>query len=265
MKKLVSVLVIVFLVLQVKAQPAEFLPQKDFRVEKQKIYEGINAARRQLNEIRQADVKMKQSLDSLMHVIVVNSGQLSVATDSLAKTTLRLNALQDKVNSEKVLPRGLRILFLLILLLLLALVFVLLYHIHRKAGLKFDSLVALDAKTNDRLETELKSTNADIQECRNLIVNTTNEMDQRIDSGLNTLEVKRAQLASQLAENMAGTDTLFQSTGKEIAALKEALGIGVKNLEEKLNSLLQNAEKQARAMTEQITRMEGEIHLLKGK
>ncbi|MEI6681362.1 MAG: hypothetical protein WCO44_01975 [Bacteroidota bacterium] len=265
MKKLAALLVIVLLVGQVKAQPTEFLPQKDFRVEKQKIYEGINASRRQLTEIRQADVKMRQSLDSLKHVIVVYSGQLTVAADSLAKTTIRLNALQEKVNSEKVLPRGLRILFLLILLLLFVLVFILLYMIHRKAGLKFDSLSALDAKTNERLADVSKTAKTDIQVCRDLVLNTTNEMDQRIESGLNALEVKHGQLESQITEKTAGIDALLQSAGKEIAALKEVQANGLKNLEEKLNSLLQNAENQSRALTDQVAKIEGEILRMKGK
>ncbi len=265
MKKLVSVLVIVFLFGQVKAQSTEFLPQKDFKVEKQKIYEGINASRRQLSEIRQADVKMKQSLDSLRHVIVVYSGQLGVASDSLAKTTIRLNTLQEKVNSEKVFPRALRILFLLILLLLFVLVFILLYLIHRKVGLKFDSLVALDAKTNERLDKELKTAKSEIQICRDLVLNTTNEMDQRIESALNAFEVKRGQLESQVNETIARTDGIYQSTGKEIAALKESQINGLKNLEEKLSSLLRNAEKQSGTMMEQVAKIEGEILRLKGK
>ena len=104
MKKLFSILVVVFFVAQTWAQSTEFIQQKDFKVEKQKINESINAARKQISEIRKGDLKMEQSVDSLKRKLGIFSLQLATANDSLVKTNAKLNVLQEKVDHEKTLP-----------------------------------------------------------------------------------------------------------------------------------------------------------------
>ena len=146
----------VFLVVQTGAQTAEYLQQKDFQAEKKKIYDGINASKRQINEIKKFDAKTSQSIDSMARILGSTESQLSTINDSLAKTTSRVVALQDAFDSQKLISRGLLILLFVIVFILFVIAFILLFIFRSKANANFLSIANLDQKTNERFDTEIK-------------------------------------------------------------------------------------------------------------
>ena len=265
MKKLLTVLVVVFFVGQTWAQTTEYLQQKDFKVEKQKIYEGINASKRQLNEIRKGDLKMELSMDSLKKVLGNCMRQMGMANDSLLKTSVKLNALQEKVDNERFLSKGMRILINVILILLLLLLFVLLYLFKKKADLNHQSLVELDKKTNERIDLEMKNLKTDIQNCRDLIVTNANDLNQRISSGISAVETRSNQLEKQLQDDLARIGGKIEIIGPEISKLKEEFSVGIKAVEDKLNVLKRDVEQKNEVLTTQAAKLEEEVRLVKGK
>jgi septal ring factor EnvC (AmiA/AmiB activator) len=113
MKKLLTILTIVIFAAQTGAQTTDYLQQKDFQLEKKKIYEGINSSRKQLNEIKKEDLKIANSIDSIKLSLEMNAVQLSSDIDSLAKTNARLNALKDQFDNQQSPSRGFLILLFL--------------------------------------------------------------------------------------------------------------------------------------------------------
>ena len=265
MKKLFTILTVVFFVGQTWAQTTEYLQQKDFKVEKQKLNESINASRKQLNEIKKVDLKMQQSIDSLKWLNGYSAGQLGMTSDSLSKTSVKLNALQEKVDSEKFLSRGVRILIVLILFLLFIILFVMIYLFKKRAELNHQSLLELDKKTNERLELEMKNIKAEIQHFKELIGNNTNEMNQRISTGLNSFETKNHQLQQLIQENFVKVEGRIDIIGPEISKFKEEQSYSVKTLDEKLNAIKREMEQRNQALSSQTAKLEEEVRLFKGK
>ena len=265
MKKLLTILSIVFFVGQTWAQTTEFLQQKDFKLEKQKIFEGINATKKQLNEIKKSDLKMEQSIDSLKQIIGYYTGQLVMTTDSLSKTSVKLNALQEKVDNEKFLSKGMLILFIVIILLLFIILFVMLLLFKKKAELNHDSLVEQGKKTNEQIEIEKKNLKNDIQSCNDLIGSNSNEMNQRISTGLSSIETRNHQMEQQLQENLGRIGSRIDIIGPEISKLKEELSNGIKNIEDKLNAVKREVDQSNQVVAAQTAKLEEEFRILKGK
>lgn len=265
MKKLFSILVVVFFVAQTWAQSTEFIQQKDFKVEKQKINESINAARKQISEIRKVDQKMEQSVDSLKRKIGIFSLQLATANDSLVKTNAKLNVLQEKVDHEKTLPKGIRILIMLVALTLFIVLFILVWLIKKKADQDHQSLAGLDKKTNERLDFELNGIKTEIQRFSDLIASLSDEMSRKLSAGLSAVESRGIQLEQHLNENLARIEGCIDPIGPGIAILKEEQASGMKQLQEKLNSLKHESDLMNQAMAAQTAKLEAEVRLMKGK
>ena len=265
MKKLLTILAVVILAVQTGAQSTEYLQQKDFKVEKQKIYEGINASRKQLNEVKKGDLKLMQSFDSLKRTLDSYKGQLGMAIDSLLKTSTKLNALQEKVDNEKFLSKGLRIMMILLLHLSVIFLFILVFLFRKKAALNFQTLTELEKKTNERIDIEIKNLLAEIQNCKDLIGKTANDINQRILTGLNSLETRNSQVEKQLQESLSGIEDRLGSIGTEISKFREEQSKAVKTAEDKLNTLKQDMEQRYQGFTSQAAKLEEEIKSLKGK
>jgi hypothetical protein len=265
MKKLLTILAVVFFAAPTWAQTTEYLQQKDFKVEKQKIYEGINASRKQLNDIKKGDLKMERNLDSLKRILSNYSMQLGTATDSLSKTSVKLNALQEKVDNEKFLSRGLRIMIIVILILMFIILFALMFRFKRSAELNHQYLIELDKKTNDRIELEMKNFKTELQNCRDIIGKNANEINLRISTGLNSLETRNNQLEKQFQENLAGIEGKIGSIGPEIKNLKEEQSKALKSLEGKFIALKQETENRNQVLTTQAAKLEEEVRLVKGR
>ena len=265
MKKLLVFLAIVFFAGNAGAQTTEFLQQKDFQAEKKKIYEGINASKKQMAEIRKVDAKIAQSVDSLKRKLTNYEGQLGMATDSLSKTGVKLNALQEKVDNEKFLSGGLRILIIVILILLFAILFVLLYLFKKRADQNQQALIDLDKKTNERFDMEVKGLKGEIQGNLQAIQALSSELTQRISTGLISLETRNHQLEKQLREDLSGIEVKIGTFGQEFSKFKEEQSHAVKSMEDRLNAIKKEADLDNQGFATRASKIEEELHLLKKK
>ena len=258
-------LVIVFFAGQTWAQTTEYLQQKDFKTEKKKIYEGINSSKKQLNEIKKENVKTMLSVDSLNKALRNYARQLTIAGDSLSTTSLKLIALQVKVDNEGFLSKGYRILMIVLLHLSVIILFVLTFLFRKKADLNHQSLVELDKKTNEKLELDVKSLKSEIQSCRDLTGNISIEMNQKLSAGLNSFEMKSNQMDQQFQENLTRIEGKIGQIGTEINKLREEQIYSAKALEDKLIALKREEEQNNRNLVTQIAKLEEEFRVLKGK
>jgi predicted PurR-regulated permease PerM len=265
MKKLLAILTIVLFVGQTWAQSTEYLQQKDFKVEKQKIYEGINASKRQVNDLKKIDLKMQQSIDSLNRKLGYSDGKQGMVADSLSKTSTKLNALQEKVDSQKFLSKGVRILIIVVLLVLFAILFIMLYLVKKKADENRQALDELERTTNERLDVEMKHFKAEIQSSKEHIASLSNEMTQRISAGLSTMESKSQQLEQQLKDDLARIGGRVDIIGPEISKVREEQSNGLKALEDKLGAVKRELEQKNQALMAQAAKLEEEIRLFKEK
>jgi NADH:ubiquinone oxidoreductase subunit 3 (subunit A) len=265
MKKLLAFLAIVFFVGQAGAQTTEYLQQKDFQAEKKKIYEGINASKKQLNEIKKADAKIKQSIDSIKLTLEMNAGQLVMNTDSLTKTSVKVNSLKEQFDGQKLLSRGLLILLFIVILILFIIVFIMLFLFKKKADTNHQSIVDLDKKTNERLDLQIKSLKGDMQSNLEAVTALSTELSHKISSTLISFEAKNQQLEKQLKEELYGIEAKFSTFGPEISKLKEDQSYATKSIEDKLNTLKRESDLINQGLTARAAKLEEDVKLLKGK
>ncbi len=265
MKKLLTFLAMVFLVLQTGAQTAEYLQQKDFQAEKKKIYDGINASKRQINEIKKFDVKTVQSIDSLTRIIGSAASQLSAVNDSLAKTTSRVVALQEAFDSQKSISRQLLILLFVVVFILLVIAFIMIFLFQRKANANFQSIADLDQKTNERFDAEIKKLKESILGNVEALNEISTELRHKISTGLLSLEAKNQQLEQNLGEITSGSEEKIKTILLSIAKLQDDHSVAVKNLDARLNTLKQDFDAANQAFANRAGKVEEELHLLKGK
>ena len=188
-----------------------------------------------------------------------------MTTDSLAKTSAKLNALQEKVDSHKVWPGSVRIMALLLLILAFVAIFILIFLLFRKLDMLRNSQQELDKKTNERFDLETIGLRAEIKGCRDLIINISNEMDQRVTAGLNACEVKGLQAEAQMKDYMKSTDSRIDNIVPEVTKIGEELSIRLKTAEGKLHAIKQEADQNNQVMTVHVANLEESFRLLKGK
>ena len=246
------------------AQTTEYLTQKDFKVEKQKIYDALNSSRKQLSEAKKTELTMVQSVDSLKRVIGYCTGQIGISNDSLSKTCAKLNALQENVDKQKQLSRNAHMVTIVILVVLLALLFFQIFLFKKKLETQRVSLSELDKQTNDRFDLETKTLRSEIRSCSELIVNISNEMDQRVTAGLTACDNKGRQIEQQLQASLAGIEGKIEIIGPEISKIKEELSGQINAISEKVTTFKQEADQCIQGLASQTAKLEETVRLLKG-
>ena len=140
-----------------------------------------------------------------------------------------------------------------------------LFLFKKQADLNHASLVEQAKKTNEQIELEKKNLKTDIQSCNDLIGSNSNEMNQRLSTGLNSIETRNRQMEQQLQENLGRIGSRIDIIGPEISTLKEELSNGVKGIEDKLNALKREADQSNRVLAAQTAKLEEELRIFKGK
>jgi len=265
MKRILAFLIIPLLTLQGWAQTAEYLQQKDFQAEKKKIYESIGSAKRQLNEIKKEEAKLVQQLDSLGKALAVTGGKLTEAADSLSRTATKLNALQEKVDSEKQLSQGVVIAVMVILFALVIILFVLLLRFRKVAGQNRQSIEEFEKKLADFVEPELRNLQGDVQTNRENIRSSATDLGHKITTGLGSLESREERLELQEKEDVSGIGARLDGFSKEFARVKEELDRASKNLDDKLVALRKETESGVHELAARAGRLEEDLRAFKKK
>ena len=263
MKKLFAILVVVVVCISGRAQTAEYLQQKDFRVEKQKIYDGLGVIKKQLAEMKKGDLKLQHSLDSSQQVNTILGLQLEVMADSLGKTRLELYAMKEKVDNQKFLSRGAKIATFGVLFLLVIAMVIMLYRLMVKSDRTQKSMTAMEKDIREQLALESTHSKEGIQNCKDLVINTSNEMDQRITTGLANMEHNNRQLERHLNESLAAIDGRIELIGPRIDRLHADLSAGLSTADQALIQLKQEMEQKTLDLMLQATKLEEAIKRLR--
>jgi len=265
MKKLLTFLTMLFFIGTAGAQATEYLQQKEFQAEKKKIYEGINASRKQLNEIKKADTRIVQSIDSLKQFIAVNAAQMAVNSDSLKTSNARVNALKEQVDSRKMISREMLVMLFVITLILFIIVFYMLFLLKRKADADKLVMADLDGKTNARLDAEITSMKGEIKAIRDVLSASATDLNHKISSALISLEEKSLLSEQKMKEHISGIEVKVGSLEPAIFKLNEEQSLAIKNLEEAFHTLKRETDLIGQGFSLRATKLETDLKLLKGK
>jgi len=265
MKKLSTFLAMLFFVGTAGAQATEYLQQKEFQSEKKKIYEGINASRKQLSEIKKADTRIVQSIDSLKQTIAVNAAQMAVNSDSLTKSNVRVNALKEQIDSRKMISRGMLVTLFVITLILFIIVFYMLFLFKSKAEAVKLMMADLDRKTNARLDAEIASLKGEIKAIRDAMAASSIDLNHKISSALISLEEKSLLAEQKMKEHISVIEVKVGSIEPVISKQKEEQSLAIKNLEEAFHALKRETELLDQGFSLRATKLETDLKLLKGK
>jgi hypothetical protein len=252
MRNLLTILAIVLFIGTTPAQSNDYLLQKDFKAEKQKIQEGMNAAKKQLNELKKINADRQKSIDSLKTELGSAAGNLRLAADSLYKTSAKLNALQEKVDGEKFMSRTTRMALVVILLLIFAIQFVMLYLFRKRAMQNHMELVELDKKTNERFDLELKNFRTEVQANRDHMANLSNEMNQKLTASLSSQEARIHRQEQQLEEKVAWIGGRIDFVEPAISQLKDEYGGILKTMGERIDALKLDTDQKTRELAAKL-------------
>jgi len=265
MKKILVFLAVVFFAAPAGAQSTDYLQQKDFQAEKKKIYESLGSAKRQLNEIKKEDAKLVLRIDSLGKALVMTGGQLTQAADSLSRTATKLNALHEKVDSEKQIPQGALIAIMVILFALVIILFVLFLRFRKLAEQNRQSVEEFEKKLADFIEPELRTLHGDVQTNRENIRSSAADLGDKITTGLGSLESREERLEQQEKEDVSGIGARIDAFNQELARVKEELSHASKTFGDRLEALRKETESGAREMASRAGKLEEDLSAIKKK
>jgi len=265
MKKLLTFLAMLFYVGTAGAQATEYLQQKEFQAEKKKIYEGINASRKQLNEIKKSDTRIVQTIDSVKQTLAVNASQMVVNSDSLNASNARVNALKEQVDSRKMISRGMLVTLFVITLILFIIVFYMLFLVRSKADAVKLMMADLETKTKARLDAEITSLNGEIKAMRDALAASANDLNHKISSALLSLEEKSLLSEQKMKEQISVIEVKVGSLEPLISKLNEVQSLAIKNLEDAFHALKRETDLIDQGFSLRATKLETDLKLLKGK
>ena len=263
MKKLLTLLSFVFFATLTFAQTPDYLQQKDFQAEKKKINEGINASRKQVTEIKKEMAKTAQSIDSIRFSLKMNAVQIVSNTDSLTGTNRKVNALKEQLDGQKVLSRSLLILLFIIIFILFMVVFIVMFVVKKKVETNYLSMLELDKKYHDQLESEVKRLNNDLQNSLDAIHALSTDLNQKMSAGFISLEAKTRLLETQWREEIAGIDIKFTPFTLQLNKLRDEQALTAKTIEEKLHTMKHESDLINQGFTVRTANLEEELKLLK--
>jgi hypothetical protein len=263
MKKYLFFVTLGILALQTWSQNTEYIQQKDFQAERKKIYESINAARKQLGEIRKADASLARLTDSLMKTLEAVRMQTDMTADSLFRTGARLGALQEKVDAEKQISKGAIITGMAILLILMLILFLLILRVKKITGQHEEAIAGFEMKMKELIEPELRRLQADLQAGRESLNILGTDLGHKITSGLVALEGRNDRIERQVKEEVTGIGIRVDSVVTELGKAKDEQTGVMKDLAEKFAAFRKEAESGIRELTVKIVKAEEE--LLKSK
>jgi len=262
MKKLLAIFAIALIVGQAGAQTVEYLQQKDFQTEKKKNNDGINVSKKQLIEVKKADAKIVQSVDSIRLTLKVNELQLRANSDSLAKASAKLDSLKEQFDGQKSASRGLLILLFLILLVLFIIVIILLFQVKKKADTDHQSMVDLNKMTNERLDSEVRSMNTELLGSKETMRASSAELNQKISTGFDSVETRNQRLESLLHENISKTGGMISNLKQDIGQVSQEQANAIKILEEKFNVFKHEAMSGLQKSETMTLKLEKEVAML---
>jgi hypothetical protein len=265
MKTILTFLAIVFVIGQTSAQTTEYLQQKEFQAEKKKIYDGLNASRKQLNEIKKVDVGMTKSIDSIKQSLLTVETRLAEYHDSLVKSNAGVINLREQFDNQKSLSREFLILLFVVVLILFILVFALILYFRVKADLKYRSVIDLDIATNKRLDLEAINLKNSIQDNIDRISAISAELSYKIATVRSALEAKNMQLESQFAEDLSVIKKMNSQFKEDLLLSKQEQAIVLKNQEDKSHALSHELESLNQKVMAHLTKMEEDLNLFKQK
>jgi hypothetical protein len=250
MKTVLLLMVSITLFMITGAQTTEFLSAKDFQVEKKKLADGINAAKKTAVDAKKALSLQKQTIDSLSRLLSDYQGQLVKSNDSITSLNVKVNALQNQVNQKKI---GLRIRLILVLgfiFLLVVVSFIWIFMIKKKSDQNFLSLSEAGDKLNNKIDQGLNLMGEDVRGCKELIKVSSNELNQQLRTGLEHFEIRAGQIEQQIKDYTGIIDGKLNKTREENDILlkkqDEKLGMLQSLLDQKsleLTALINSVEK----------------------
>jgi hypothetical protein len=265
MKAILTFLAFVFLCGQTSAQTTEYLQQKEFQAEKKKIYDGLNASRKQLNEIKKVDVGMTKSIDSIEQSLLTVKTRLSEYHDSLVKSNAGVNTLREQFDNQKILSRGFLILLFVVILILFVIVFALIAFFNKKANQRLQSVIDLGIATSNRLDLEVATLNNSIQDNLDRISAISAELSYKIATVRSALEAKNMQLESQFAEDLSVIKKMNSQFKEDLLLSKQEQAMALKNQEGKSQALSHDLESLNQKVMAHLTKIEEDLNLFKHK
>jgi hypothetical protein len=249
MKTVLSLVVFIFLFIITGAQTTEFISAKDFQSEKKKLNDGINAAKKISLEVKKTLVKQNQTIDSLAQLIKVYQAQLAMSNDSISNMSVKIKNLQNKVDQKKSSLRN-RLIFafgFIILLLILSLIWI--FMIKKKSDQNYISLNEADENTNHKIDEGLVAVNEDVKGCKEQVQVSSNDLNQKLRTGLEHFEIRAGQIGQQIKDDIAIVEEKINNTKEENDLLLKRLG-------DKLNSIQSLVDQKNQELTALINSVE---------
>lgn len=249
MKTVLLLVVSIFLFVIAAAQTTEYISNKDFQIEKKKLNDGINAAKKTALDVKKTLTRQNQKLDSLTQLLKVYQVQLANSNDSISNMSVKVKNLQNKVDQKRTSLRNRLIFAFGFILLLVVLSFIWIFMIKKKSEQNFLSLSDAGEKTNNKIDQGLNNVGEEIKGNKELIKSSSDDLNQQLKSGLGQFEIRAGHIEQQIKDYTGIIEGKINKTKEENELL-------VKKQEDKLNTLQSLVEHKNQELTALIGSVE---------
>jgi len=229
MKTFSTFLAIILLFGSTWAQTNEFLTKKEFQNEKKKTSDALNILKRSDSDVKRIISAQGQTVDSLKNIVLANKELTLKNNDSISGFSLKVLALQEQVNHQKLIRRPFLILFLAIFCILLISLFILLFRYKKNTELTINSMRDNNKKMFENIELEFKSVKESINQCQKEIQSLSVEMKQQILRLTENVNVKIdenhekfLQTARKQDDTISNLNIMIAKSGSEMTKLIES-------------------------------------------
>lgn len=259
MKAFFLILIPLFLFCTVRSQNTDYLTKSEFQSEKKKVNENIAVIKKQGVETRKSIIDLKTREDTLNKLLTATGIKLDQSVDSLNKTSAKMNALRDQVESQKGVTRPVFITLSVIIFVLLIVLFFLLVMIRNSTARLLKNHEEENLKANATIASELQKKEDAIRENSALIHSTANEIKEKIAGLSSRLEQNLARMDQQFKENLQGLENKIGSVISDEIGIKEEIEKVFRNSEQSVAAVKKTNESEHKDLSTKIIETSKEI------
>lgn len=270
MKTFLLLMVSIFLFMITGAQTTEFLSTKDFQIEKKKLSDGINAAKRTALDAKKTLSTQNQALDSLFKLLSFYQVQQAISNDSISTLSVKVINLQNQLDQKKTSSRNNMIFVFAFILLLFLLAFILIFRIKKKSDQNFLSLSESDEKTNNKIDQGLNKVSEEIKGNKDLIKALSDDLNHQLKTGLGQFETRAVHIEQQIKDytgiiegmitkNQEGNNLLLKKQEDKMNAFQSQVDQKNQELTALINSVEKSQKVIAPGIMEDVTALKSQL------
>jgi len=255
MKTLFTMFLICIFTTALVAQSGDYVQKSEFQQEKKKIYDGMNATRKPMNEMRIALKKQSRVIDSLTMQINEFSDIIAKNKELVPAMTSQVKELGEELHSHKSRSSNHMLIAFTITYLVLIISFITLYILQRRNNREVEETKKQVTKVTEELAIELGHFRDALSVFRNEMENRVKEAENGLSGRLNSFESKLQDWKEEVDHKIIPVTGKLDDIEQRLNKTREALLQVSKELGEKILSSQNDTEQKLKSVNVQLAEL----------